>query len=330
MIDGLHRHHAATARWWLRRWQKDSPAAGKLEVGDVIESVKDAKGDVRAVKGPLDFVMAMRTLKVGDEAQIKVKRKAVAVKSSAPRPGSGSRCSTCGSIRSRRTASTRGSGGRRAAPTTPAVEDGEARIGWMTATGDPARPVTVAGADQYRGLFCKLDFIRRLLETGDYALAYLPPDRPKLVVEFPGSIDIPGRGFITRESLDASVRFNDPDRVRDPRARRTPVAGDRPGRRVGVVPGAVRRTESSRPHRSSVEARRLYRSRATVPDALRPAGSGPQCVPERGARIQRVSHGGPHTRSGAVRRRSPPRSSTSRRRRSLRSPSTGTPWDRAV
>src|SRR5436190_16041844 len=40
--------------------------------------------------------------------------------------------------------------------------DAEGRIAWVTATGDPARPVAVAGAEQYRRLFYSRDFIRRI------------------------------------------------------------------------------------------------------------------------------------------------------------------------
>src|SRR5262249_20589149 len=91
----------------------------------------------------------------------------------------------------------------------------EARIGWMTATGDPARPVTLAGADQYRKLFRWPDFIRRLLETADYELAHVPPDRPKLLAAFPGSFRVPDGPLITREPLHALVTFDDRDRARN-------------------------------------------------------------------------------------------------------------------
>jgi WD40 repeat protein len=197
----------------------DSPAAKKLAPNDVIESVVDGKGVARAVKEPFDFVQAVRTLKIGAEAQIKAKGKAaVAVKVGT---ATGFRLPLFELWVDRVAAAGTGKhawvGWTSSGPYDASGADGEARIGWLTATGDAKRPVTLVGAEQYRKLFYKPDFIRRLLETADYALASAlpPPPPPEFRVAFPGAAEQRDGRVVTREKLDATVTLSDPDRVHD-------------------------------------------------------------------------------------------------------------------
>ena len=45
--------------------EPDSPARGKLAAGDVVEAVGGEKGELKPVKTPLDFVLAIRGLRAG-------------------------------------------------------------------------------------------------------------------------------------------------------------------------------------------------------------------------------------------------------------------------
>ena len=99
------------------------------------------------------------------------------------------------------------------------AETAEARIGWLTATGDPARPVNFAGANQYRKLFYKRDILRLLLETADYntAISRIPqPRRPTIAATIPGVAELRDGRLVTREKIDAlEVTLSDPDNVLD-------------------------------------------------------------------------------------------------------------------
>ena len=201
--------------------QPDSPAAGKLKAGDVIESVADAKGAQKPVKAPLDFTTVIRGLKVGDSTQIKAKGQpavAVAVGTALgfrhplfalwvdPRPDKDGKHDWVGWTSS--------------GPYDANGETAEARIGWLTATGNPARPVTFAPAEQYRKLYYKRDFIRLLVEKADYneALAALPrPPRPTLEVVLSRDTDLIDGLPVAREKIDSvSVALSDPGEVLDP------------------------------------------------------------------------------------------------------------------
>ncbi len=194
---------------------KNSPAAGKLAPGDVIESVVDGKGAARPIKEPLDFNLALRTLKIGADAQIKVRGKApVAVKVGA---GTGYRLPLFDLW-----VDPVAKGGAHAwvgwtssGPYDASGADAESRIGWLTATGNAAHPVTLAGAEQYRKLFYTRDFLRRLIEKADYSLAALPPQPPDLKVTFTGAAELPDGRVVTRQKLNATVTLSDPDRVHD-------------------------------------------------------------------------------------------------------------------
>ncbi len=200
--------------------QPDSPAAGKLAADDVIESVADAKGVQKPVKSFHEFLLAVRALKVGDAAQIKVKGKdAVGVKVGTatgfrhplftlwvdPRPNDGGKHDWVGWTSS--------------GPYDASGEASEARIGWLAATGDPARPVTFAGANQYRKLFYKRDFLRLLVNTADYTEAVSqipPPRRPTLTATPAGPTELRDGRITTREKIDGvDAALHDPDGVVD-------------------------------------------------------------------------------------------------------------------
>ena len=202
--------------------QTDSPAAAaKIKEGEVIESVGDAKGAQKPVKSLSDFLTAVRALKSGDSAQIKVKgRPAVAV---AVGTGVGFRYPLftlwVDPSANEKDGKHAWVGWTSSGPYDASGETGERRIGWLTATGDPARPTTFAGANQYRKLFYTPDFIRLLLKTADYneALALIPPlTPPTLTAVFVGGTELRDGRAVAREKLDGvNVTLNDPDRVLD-------------------------------------------------------------------------------------------------------------------
>jgi WD40 repeat protein len=189
--------------------------AGPLARGDVIESVADAKGVQRAVKTPLDFVLAVRELKIGAEAQVKVTNKAAPV---AVKVGTGT------AFRHPLFAAWVDPVPNKAGahdwiawtPSGPYDANGptaEARIGWQTSTGDPARPVELATANEYRKLYYKRDFIKLLIETCDYraALDLVPPPADPVL-----TIRLDGAPLLRAPIAGATVELRDPDSVLDP------------------------------------------------------------------------------------------------------------------
>ncbi|MFM8274427.1 MAG: WD40 repeat domain-containing protein, partial [Gemmata sp.] len=198
-----------------------APVAAKLAKGDVLESVAVGKGVPKAVKTTADFRDAVRAMNVGDEALIKVKGKAAPVAvvvgthtgfrhplftlwvDPDPAPKDGKRDWV---------------GWTTSGPYDANSEAAEARIGWLTATGDPARPTTFAGAVQYRKLFYKRDFLRLLLTTADYnaALAQLPVPRPaRAVAEFDAPRLRDGRRVTRTPIAGLNVTLDDPDGALD-------------------------------------------------------------------------------------------------------------------
>lgn len=201
--------------------EKGGGADGKLARGDVIESVGDVKGVQRPVKTPLDFVLAVRELSVNANAMVKVKGKAAAVAVTVgnatgfrhplftlwvdPEPKKGGAHDWVGWT-----------------PSGPYDANGataEGRIGWQTSTGDPARPVLLATADQYRKLYYKRDFIRSLFETADYKLALdaiPPPAAPVLTLVLgKNTQDIDGLATLREAMATATVELTDTDAVFD-------------------------------------------------------------------------------------------------------------------
>lgn len=169
-----------------------STAAAKLlKEGDVIEAVGPAKGELKPVKTTADLVVAVRGLAVGARADVKVKGQAapVAVPVAAavgyrpplvslwidPAGGKGQ---------------IEWVGWTQAGPYDASSPAAEARIGWVSATGNPARPIAFAGAAAYQGQYYKKDVLRFVLDKGDvveglklHAAAY-PPKPPVLAVNF--------------------------------------------------------------------------------------------------------------------------------------------------
>ena len=216
----------------------DSPANGKLNVNDVIESVADAKGVQKPVKTALEFRLLVRSLKVGGEAQVKVKNKAaLAVVKVGTATGTRHPLFTLWVDPVAKNGKYDWVGWTSSGPYDAGTEAAEARIGWLTTTGDPTQPVAFAGANQYRKLFYWRDFIRLLVETGDYneAVKRRPqPRRATLGASIPGTTTLrDGRtvvrrkGRCTRSVAERPGQHLDLDRAEL-------AANHRPRRRVGV------------------------------------------------------------------------------------------------
>src|SRR5579883_802839 len=200
--------------------QPGTPAAGKLQPDDVIESVADVKGVQRPVKTAMDFTLAIRALKPDDNAQVKVKGKAAVAVRVGVSTGFRHPLFTLWVDPVTKDGKHDWVGWTSAGPYDANDEAAEARIGWLTATGDPARPVTFAEAKEYRKLHHKRDFIRLLVEWADFnkAIENLPrPRAPKLGVRLNGgNIEERNGQRLAREkpeSVEISIR--DPDQVLD-------------------------------------------------------------------------------------------------------------------
>lgn len=92
----------------------------------------------------------------------------------------------------------------------------EARIGWVTMTGDPAAHVTFAGAGQYRKTYYRKDVLRFLAEKGDLSAAIdahtdaYPPPTPNLRVRLEGEVPQPaGLPLVRGKSAALAVNLSD-------------------------------------------------------------------------------------------------------------------------
>ncbi|HVK12978.1 MAG TPA: hypothetical protein VM597_29765 [Gemmataceae bacterium] len=177
----------------------NTDAPGGLAAGNVIEGFAGAEGKLDPVRSAVEFAWAVRARPVGGRVSVRVKGK--------PQPvmlpvGRG--------VEQR--------GPLFALWLAPAAKDGnpdwigwsptgpydasspaaEARIGWLTATGDPAAPTAFAGADQYRKTYYRKDILRFLAETGVLAAAIdahtdaYPPPPPRLLAQVVGAVPAPG------------------------------------------------------------------------------------------------------------------------------------------
>jgi WD40 repeat protein len=200
--------------------EANGPADGKLKADDVIESVADPKGVQKPVKTPLEFLLAVRALKPGDSAQVKVKGKPAVAVAVGVAVGFRHPLVTLWVDPAAKGGKHDWVGWTAAGPYDASGEAAESRVGWLTATGDPARPVSFAPAAQYRKLYYKRDFIRALIETADFsaALRQLPqPKRPTLTAALSGGAEERGGKFVTREGVaGVNVAVSDPDDALDP------------------------------------------------------------------------------------------------------------------
>jgi hypothetical protein len=196
-----------------------SGSRGKLAEGDVIEKVGGAKGELQPVKTPFDVTLAVRGLPVGSEARVQVKGKAAPVV--VPVGTAVGHRHPLLSLWVDPVADKNGRhnwiGWTESGPYDTNSQDAEKRIVWVTATGDPARPVAFAAANQYRVLYYKNDFLRFLLEDADfdaaekrYVAAY-PPRPPVLSAHLNVPSEFRGREQLVRAKADAlTVSVADP------------------------------------------------------------------------------------------------------------------------
>lgn len=197
----------------------DSPARAALKAGDIIEAVGGEKGEPRGVATYREFVAAVRALPVGGTARLRVNGAVAAVP-----VGRG--------VGHRRplfevwvNPAANAGGGRDWIAWTPAgpydadSPAAEARLGWLTATGDPAEPTTLAGADQYRRLYYKPNFFRFLADAADFPTALgeytasFPRTPPALAVRAEGAETRDGVQLLRAKPDGLEVRLDDPDGV---------------------------------------------------------------------------------------------------------------------
>ncbi len=196
-----------------------SPARAALKANDVIEAVGSAQGEPQAVKTYREFVAAVRALPVGGTARLRVNAAVVAVPVGR---GVGHRHPLF-EVWVNPVANA--DGGRDWIGWTPAgpydanSPAAEARLGWLTATGNPAEPVAFAGADQYRRLYYKTNFLRFLADTADFDSALrqytasFPRTPPVLTVRAEGAEERDGVRMLRAKPDALEVRLDDPDGV---------------------------------------------------------------------------------------------------------------------
>ncbi len=196
-----------------------SGAKGKLAEGDVIEKVGGEKGELKAVKTPAEFVLAVRALRVGDTARVQVKGKPVAVPVGAA-VGHRHPLFSLWVDPVAKDGKHEWVGWTQAGPYDTSSAAAEAKIVWVTATGNAARPVTFAAANQYRELFYKKDFLRFLTDEADVNAAlkkyvsFYPPRLPVLTANLTVPVEKPNGKIITRQKADGiDVSVSDPSEL---------------------------------------------------------------------------------------------------------------------
>ena len=186
----------------------ESPARGKLAAGDVVEAVGGEKGELKPIKTTLDFVLAVRGLRSGDTVRLQVSRAGKAAVVALPvgiAIGHRHPLLTLWVDPVGKNDVHDWIGWTTAGPYDTNSLAAEARVGWLTATGDPARPATYAAANQYRNLYYKKDFLRFLTAEADFAparkkyLAENPPQVPTLVPNLTGPFEQRGAKVVTRQ-----------------------------------------------------------------------------------------------------------------------------------
>jgi len=197
-----------------------SPARKVLEPGDVVDAVGGAKGELKPVKSYRDFLLAVRAVPVGDTARVRVKGKA-AVAVPVGR-GVGHRHPL---FELWIDPAANAAGGRDWIGWTPAgpydanSPAAEARLGWLTATGRPVEPVVYAGADQYRRLYYKTNFLKFLTDAADFGqaledyVAQNPRTPPVLTLRADGAEERDGARLLRAKPAGLDVRLDDPDGV---------------------------------------------------------------------------------------------------------------------
>ncbi len=200
--------------------EPDSPARGKLATGDVVEAAGGEKGELKPIKTPLDFVLAIRGLRAGDTARLQVSRGGKAAVVAVPvgiSVGHRHPLLTLWVDPVVKNGIHDWIGWTPAGPYDTNSLAAEARIGWLTATGDPTRPATYAAANQYRNLYYKKDFLRFLTDEADFGAALNrsivenPPQVPTLVANLTGPVEKRGATVLTREKATGfDVSLSDP------------------------------------------------------------------------------------------------------------------------
>ncbi|HYH69164.1 MAG TPA: hypothetical protein VD866_31005, partial [Urbifossiella sp.] len=197
-----------------------SPARAALKPGDVVEAVGGEKGALRPVTTYRDFHLAVREVPVGGTARVKV---AGAAPAAVPVGRGVGHRHPLFELWVNPVANA--DGGRDWIGWTPAgpydanTPAAEARLGWLTATGNPAEPVVFAGADQYRRLYYKTGFLRFLADTADFDaalkqyVAEFPRTRPELAVRADGAEERDGARLLRARAAALVVDLHDPDGV---------------------------------------------------------------------------------------------------------------------
>ncbi len=186
-----------------------SGSNGKLGAGDVIEKLGGEKGELKAVATPAEFVLVVRGLPVGGSARVQIKGQAApVVVPVVSAVGHRHPLFTLWVAPVANEGQHNWIGWTAAGPYDTNSAAAEAKIGWLTATGNPARPVAFAAAGQYRKEYYKKDFFRFLTDEADISAALKrwigenPPRVPALRASLTVPVEKQSGKLVTREKAD--------------------------------------------------------------------------------------------------------------------------------
>lgn len=199
-----------------------SPALAVLETGKTIEAIGPEKGDLKAVKSPSALLLAVRGLRIGDKAQVKLKgQPAPVLVPVGASVGHRHPLLTVWVDPQERKGVHDWIGWTSAGPYDTSSEAAEARIGWVTATGNDNNPATFEGAKQHRGDFHKHDLLRYVIDEADFDAGFKkwfekqpPPELALLVTLNTPTEHRPDGRVVTREkSTRLDVTLDDPRKL---------------------------------------------------------------------------------------------------------------------
>ncbi len=203
----------------VANFEPNSPASELLNPGDVVTAIGGEKGNLKPVKTYREFLLAVREIPIGGKARVQIKGKAAPVVVPVGR-GVGYRHPLF-DLWVKPFANPDGThdwiGWTPAGPYDTNSPKAEAKLGWITATGNPAEPVVYASAEQYRRIYYKPHFLRFLSDEGNFGTALkryvseLPRTPSTLVMRTDGSEERDGLILQRSRAAGLTISLDDPE-----------------------------------------------------------------------------------------------------------------------
>jgi WD40 repeat protein len=197
------------------------PAMELLPVGSVIQAVGPEKGPLKPVQSALQYLLAIRQMSIGDKAQLQLKnRPAPVLVPVGTSVGHRHPLVTLWIDPNRENGLHNWVAWTEPGPYDTNSPQGEARIGWLTSTGNPAEPARYEGALQHRKEYYRFNLIAHVLDKADYntGLETWLREQPRPNVELEVTLDTltvqrAGRMVTRQKPNQMKLRLDDPNHL---------------------------------------------------------------------------------------------------------------------